>query len=61
MNDQCELSMSDEREPCGTHAAYVRHRATGEDACEPCKVANTRYYGRRRILAAMESVPGEGR
>ncbi|RBP66425.1 hypothetical protein DFO66_103375 [Brevibacterium sanguinis] len=25
--------------PCGTFAAYLRHRKAGEDACEPCKQA----------------------
>ena len=26
--------------PCGTRAAYVRHRRHGEEPCEPCKLAN---------------------
>lgn len=26
--------------PCGTPAAYMRHRRNGEDACEPCREAN---------------------
>lgn len=27
--------------PCGTLAAYTRHRRHGEAPCAPCKVANT--------------------
>lgn len=26
--------------PCGTYAAYQRHRRRSEDACDPCKAAN---------------------
>lgn len=28
-----------ERRPCGTSAAYQRHRKAGEEPCEPCKAA----------------------
>lgn len=43
-------------QPCGTYAAYRRHRRRGETPCEPCRVANRtdtnqRYFlkhGRRR-------------
>jgi flagellar biosynthesis/type III secretory pathway M-ring protein FliF/YscJ len=31
--------MARELLPCGTVAAYVRHRRHGEDACEPCLTA----------------------
>lgn len=32
-----------EPQPCGTPAAYHRHRRNGEEACRPCKDAiNTR-------------------
>lgn len=27
--------------PCGTVAAYARHRRRGEDACDACREANT--------------------
>ena len=32
--------MSRELKPCGTPAAYKRHRARGEAVCEACRVAN---------------------
>lgn len=34
--------------PCGTRAAYVRHRRHGEEACQPCKDAVNKYYQDRR-------------
>jgi len=38
-------------QPCGTPAAYKRHRVAGEPACEACRQANTEasiaYRGRR--------------
>lgn len=34
-----------ELEPCGTRAAYVRHRRAGEDPCAACKDAHA--AGRR--------------
>ena len=38
-------------QPCGTPAAYKRHRAAGEIACDACRRANTEanivYRGRR--------------
>lgn len=33
--------------PCGTHAAYVRHRAAGQDPCEPCVHAERAYQRAR--------------
>jgi hypothetical protein len=33
--------------PCGTNAAYQRHRKKGED-CAICKAANTAYHQQRR-------------
>ncbi|MEV5957250.1 WhiB family transcriptional regulator [Streptomyces sp. NPDC051987] len=38
------------REPaqCGTRAGYRRHRAAGEDACGPCRQANTDADNRLR-------------
>lgn len=29
--------------PCGTNAAYYRHRKNGEEPCEPCKEAQREY------------------
>lgn len=31
-------------QPCGTVAAYVRHRRRGEAPCQACRDANARYY-----------------
>lgn len=33
--------------PCGTDAAYSRHRARGEEVCDPCR--------RARVAASIES------
>jgi hypothetical protein len=35
-------------EPCGTNAAYVRHRARGEEVCEACRKARSAYVASRR-------------
>lgn len=40
--DEVCASLRRELQPCGTAGAYNRHLAHGEDACEPCKAANTR-------------------
>lgn len=32
--------MSRELKPCGTHAAYQRHRRSGEPPCSACLAAN---------------------
>lgn len=29
--------------PCGTEAAYRRHRRRGEPACQPCRQAHAAY------------------
>lgn len=34
--------------PCGTYAAYQRHRAANEDACVPCKAAANDYQAAYR-------------
>jgi hypothetical protein len=34
-------------QPCGTHAAYTRHRSRGEEPCEAC-VIGERLYQRNR-------------
>lgn len=31
-------------QPCGTYAAYMRHKAAREDACAPCLEAKRQYY-----------------
>ncbi|WP_035796387.1 hypothetical protein [Kitasatospora mediocidica] len=36
--------------PCGTSAAYARHRRHGETPCEPCRLANRE--AQRRLLDA---------
>ena len=33
--------------PCGTHAAYKRHRLRGEQACTACRAANATYEAKR--------------
>ena len=35
--------------PCGTRAAYLRHRKNGQN-CTTCKQANTLYYANKRKL-----------
>jgi WhiB family transcriptional regulator, redox-sensing transcriptional regulator len=37
-----------ELQPCGTPAAYTRHRRRGEPACEACREANRRKVRERR-------------
>lgn len=34
-------------QPCGTHAAYQRHHRFGEEPCEPCREAHSRYTTER--------------
>ena len=39
--------------PCGTHAAYARHRSRGEAVCGPCGVEEKRYQrDRKRVERA---------
>ena len=40
--------MSRELKPCGTNAAYARHLANGEEACDACKKAHSLYEGQRQ-------------
>lgn len=42
-------------QPCGTVAAYRRHRRHGQPACEPCIQASRDYTNNRR--AALEQDP----
>lgn len=37
---------------CGTYRGYRRHRAAGEEACEPCKAATRRDYHERKVARA---------
>lgn len=52
--------------PCGTEAAYRRHRTAGEVACDACKAANAaatarrRAEGKARRLAASRDAAGVG-
>jgi hypothetical protein len=34
--------------PCGTRAAYRRHRALNQQPCEPCTTANTAHSANER-------------
>lgn len=47
---------------CGTYAGFATHRRHGEQACQPCKDASTRYAkGHRhdRLHARRRTVPAE--
>lgn len=37
--------------PCGTRAAWLRHRKNGETPCEPCREAAARESRERRAKA----------
>lgn len=39
-------------QPCGTPAAYKRHRVRGEQACDACKAAENRAQQQRRGYVA---------
>lgn len=41
--------------PCGTQAAYQRHRRNGEDACDRCRAAHA--ASRRKLYAAHGAPP----
>lgn len=41
-----------ELQPCGTAAAYQRHRRYNEPICEPCMTANAANRRRQRRAAA---------
>lgn len=34
--------------PCGTYAAYIRHKRAQEEPCEPCVKAFREYHRDRR-------------
>jgi len=46
-------------QPCGTHAAYQRHRRAGETPCEKCKNGNAVYM--RMLRAGNEAVRDNSR
>lgn len=64
-----ELIVDDEAEPaptgrvlrpCGTHAAYVRHKARGEAVCDACLDAERTYQAdRSRARRARKAPPRE--
>lgn len=45
-----------ELRPCGTEAAYRRHKRNGDDKCDACRDAHAAYereqYERRTVRAA---------
>ncbi|GIE46187.1 hypothetical protein [Actinoplanes lobatus] len=41
-------------QPCGTRAAYRRHRRRGEDTCQPCRDAAARYKRGERCTNTMQ-------
>jgi len=47
-------------QPCGTHAAYKRHKAHGEQACEPCDQARRDYDTARRRARGIKPTPTQG-
>lgn len=44
--------------PCGTEAAYQRHRKRGEPTCRPCKDAHNEH--RRESLRRLREEPRTG-
>lgn len=46
--------------PCGTRAAYRRHRDSGERPCDPCKAAQAEYNAKRKHQRAPQPCPGCG-
>ena len=43
-----------ERRPCGTHAAYSRHKAHGEEPCGDCRTAERSYQRERMARSRAE-------
>lgn len=43
--------------PCGTHAAYNRHKSRGEEPCEACKRGEREYQSRRDYTARRVKPP----
>lgn len=42
---------------CGTRSGYNRHRRLGEEACGPCRAANSRRVREQRAEARRPEVP----
>jgi len=40
---RCRMNVPDHRQPCGTYAAYRRHKARDEKPCPPCESAKDTY------------------
>lgn len=49
--------MPPELKPCGTTAAYERHRRAGEEACDACREARNTYTRERYVPSARELHP----
>lgn len=45
-----------EPQPCGTHAAFARHRAHGEQPCEPCVIGEREYQRARHVRRRAKAV-----
>lgn len=46
-----------ELQPCGTVAAYARHRRAGEEACEACRKARAAYTRSRYVPSDRQLSP----
>lgn len=51
------MSKSENVAPCGTEAAYKRHRRHGEEACQECKRAAAAARARRRGTPQKNDIP----
>lgn len=51
--------MPRELKPCGTRAAYERHRRNGTPICVACRAANANAAAGRRADAVNGVLPGE--
>ena len=47
--------------PCGTRAAYDRHKHAGEEPCEPCKQAFNEYHRAKRERAKQRAEQRDNR
>lgn len=61
-NDGLPGRVASSLRPCGTHAAFVRHRNNNETPCEECLTAERAYQrARQRRRTASSTVCGDGR
>jgi WhiB family redox-sensing transcriptional regulator len=44
---RADLGLNVALQPCGTRAAYIRHRANDEHPCDDCQRANVDYHAAR--------------